>query len=347
MSAPRCCRPRRRRPRRSASCAGLRENLFSTWLNSLLTIVVIAFAVWWLAAHILPWCPPCGLGRRRAARVPRDHRRPVGRGGGRRLLGGDPRALEAVPLRLLPVGPLLAPDAHLLHDAGGAGAGAVRRGAAPDAVVLDRLPGARILAALGRLADGAARSVYALALWSAIWSSTASSPTRLAEPARAHRRRAGGADLVALSRRPGRRRAWPACCPSRCGPCHSQQFGGFMLSLVIGVTGITLSLPLGILLALGPAVGHVHRQDDLRRLHRVHPRRAADHALAVHASLLLNYFLPPGTNFDIILRVIIMVTLFAVGLHGRGDPGRPRGAAARPVRGGGRARSRLLAGACG
>ncbi|MDH5798923.1 MAG: amino acid ABC transporter permease, partial [Paracoccaceae bacterium] len=29
------------------------------------------------------------------------------------------------------------------------------------------------------------------------------------------------------------------------------------------------------------------------------------------ASLLLNYFLPPGTNFDIVLRVIIMVTLFA------------------------------------
>ena len=28
------------------------------------------------------------------------------------------------------------------------------------------------------------------------------------------------------------------------------------------------------------------------------------------ASLLLNYFLPPGTNFDIILRVI-MVTLFS------------------------------------
>ena len=29
------------------------------------------------------------------------------------------------------------------------------------------------------------------------------------------------------------------------------------------------------------------------------------------ASLLLNYFLPPGTNFDIILRVIIMATLFS------------------------------------
>jgi general L-amino acid transport system permease protein len=29
------------------------------------------------------------------------------------------------------------------------------------------------------------------------------------------------------------------------------------------------------------------------------------------ASILLNYFLPPGTNFDLILRVIIMTTLFA------------------------------------
>jgi general L-amino acid transport system permease protein len=29
------------------------------------------------------------------------------------------------------------------------------------------------------------------------------------------------------------------------------------------------------------------------------------------ASTLLNYFMPPGTNFDLILRVLIMVTLFA------------------------------------
>ena len=29
------------------------------------------------------------------------------------------------------------------------------------------------------------------------------------------------------------------------------------------------------------------------------------------ASLLLNYFLPPGTNFDIILRVMILVTMFS------------------------------------
>src|SRR3546814_14922692 len=29
------------------------------------------------------------------------------------------------------------------------------------------------------------------------------------------------------------------------------------------------------------------------------------------ASTMLNYFLPPGTSFDLILRVLIMVTLFA------------------------------------
>jgi general L-amino acid transport system permease protein len=33
--------------------------------------------------------------------------------------------------------------------------------------------------------------------------------------------------------------------------------------------------------------------------------------LLLVATFLLNIFLPPGTNFDIILRVIIMVTLFA------------------------------------
>ena len=29
------------------------------------------------------------------------------------------------------------------------------------------------------------------------------------------------------------------------------------------------------------------------------------------ASVMLNYFLPPGTNFDLLLRVLIMVTLFS------------------------------------
>ena len=90
----------------------------------------------------------------------------------------------------------------------------------------------------------------------------------------------------------------------------SRDFGGFMLSIIIGVTGIALSLPLGIMLALG-------RKSDMPLIKVVcvgfieFIRGVPLITLLFTASLLLNYFLPPGTSFDIILRVIIMVTLFA------------------------------------
>jgi general L-amino acid transport system permease protein len=90
----------------------------------------------------------------------------------------------------------------------------------------------------------------------------------------------------------------------------SRDFGGFMLSLIIGITGIALSLPLGILLALG-------RKSDMLLVKTIcvgfieFIRGVPLITLLFTASLLLNYFLPPGTNFDIVLRVIIMVTLFA------------------------------------
>ncbi|MBK5932531.1 L-glutamine ABC transporter membrane protein /L-glutamate ABC transporter membrane protein /L-aspartate ABC transporter membrane protein /L-asparagine ABC transporter membrane protein [Rhodovulum imhoffii] len=93
-------------------------------------------------------------------------------------------------------------------------------------------------------------------------------------------------------------------------PVPSRQFGGFMLSITIGVVAITLSLPIGIVLALG-------RQSDLFILRTIcvgfieFVRGVPLITLLFVASVLLNYFLPPGTNFDIILRVIIMVTLFA------------------------------------
>ncbi len=93
-------------------------------------------------------------------------------------------------------------------------------------------------------------------------------------------------------------------------PVRSDQFGGFMLSIIIGVTGIALSLPLGIVLALG-------RRSDMFLIKTLSVgfiefiRGVPLITLLFTASLLLNYFLPPGTNFDIILRVIIMVTLFA------------------------------------
>jgi general L-amino acid transport system permease protein len=90
----------------------------------------------------------------------------------------------------------------------------------------------------------------------------------------------------------------------------SDEFGGFMISIIIGVTGIALSLPIGVLLALG-------RQSDMPLVKWIcvgfieFIRGVPLITLLFTASLLLNYFLPPGTNFDIVLRVIIMVTLFA------------------------------------
>lgn len=91
---------------------------------------------------------------------------------------------------------------------------------------------------------------------------------------------------------------------------ESARFGGFMLSVTIGITGIALSLPIGIFLALG-------RQSNLLIVKSLcvgfieFIRGVPLITLLFVASVLLNYFLPPGTTFDIILRVMIMVTLFS------------------------------------
>ncbi|WP_340109289.1 amino acid ABC transporter permease [Pikeienuella sp. HZG-20] len=90
----------------------------------------------------------------------------------------------------------------------------------------------------------------------------------------------------------------------------SNKIGGFLLSLIIGVVGIAASLPLGIALALGRqshlvivkaiSVGFIEAMRGVPLI-----------TLLFVASTLLNYFLPPGSNFDLILRVCIMVTFFA------------------------------------
>lgn len=91
---------------------------------------------------------------------------------------------------------------------------------------------------------------------------------------------------------------------------ESRAFGGFMLSVVIGLSAIIISLPLGILLALA-------RQSDLFIIKTsavvfIEVIRGVPLIVWLFtAQLLLNYFLPPGTNFDLTLRVIIMVTLFS------------------------------------
>ena len=90
----------------------------------------------------------------------------------------------------------------------------------------------------------------------------------------------------------------------------SDRLGGFLLTFIIGVTGIAASFPIGVVLALG-------RQSNLIFIKAVSVmfieamRGVPLITLLFVASTVLNYFLPPGTTFDLVLRVLIMVTLFA------------------------------------
>ncbi len=93
-------------------------------------------------------------------------------------------------------------------------------------------------------------------------------------------------------------------------PIDTDQFGGIMLTFVIGVTGVALSLPFGIILALG-------RTSSMPALRMVcvlfieFIRGVPLITLLFIASTMLNYFLPPGTQFALLIRVLIMVTIFA------------------------------------
>jgi general L-amino acid transport system permease protein len=90
----------------------------------------------------------------------------------------------------------------------------------------------------------------------------------------------------------------------------SDKFGGFLLAIVIGVTGITFSLPIGILLALG-------RQSDMPIVKTLCVifietiRGVPLITLLFVAAFVLGFFLPPNADFDLLLRVLILVTLFA------------------------------------
>jgi general L-amino acid transport system permease protein len=90
----------------------------------------------------------------------------------------------------------------------------------------------------------------------------------------------------------------------------SDKFGGFLLAIVIGVTGITFSLPIGILLALG-------RQSDMPIVKTLCVifietiRGVPLITLLFVAAFVLGFFLPPDVDFDLLLRVLILVTLFA------------------------------------
>ncbi|NNE79877.1 MAG: amino acid ABC transporter permease [Silicimonas sp.] len=90
----------------------------------------------------------------------------------------------------------------------------------------------------------------------------------------------------------------------------SRDMGGFMLNMILGTVCVSLSVPLGILLALG-------RQSDMPVIRWIcvifieFIRGVPLITLLFVANVVLAFFLPPGTTFDLILRVIIMITMFS------------------------------------
>ncbi|MFO6465411.1 amino acid ABC transporter permease [Jannaschia sp. KMU-145] len=90
----------------------------------------------------------------------------------------------------------------------------------------------------------------------------------------------------------------------------SRQMGGFMLNMILGVVCVSLSLPIGIVLALG-------RQSRLPIVKGFcvvfieFIRGVPLITLLFVANVVLAYFLPPNSNFDLIVRVIIMITAFS------------------------------------
>ena len=90
----------------------------------------------------------------------------------------------------------------------------------------------------------------------------------------------------------------------------TSDWGGLLITLVVAITGIVASLPLGILLALG-------RRSEMpvaRFLSTVFIefwRGVPLITVLFMASVMLPLFMPEGVNFDMLLRALIGVTLFS------------------------------------
>ena len=90
----------------------------------------------------------------------------------------------------------------------------------------------------------------------------------------------------------------------------TNKFGGFMLNITVGLAGIVLSLPFGILLALGRR----SQMMAVRWLSIVFIevfRGVPLITLLFVAAILLPIFMPPKVSFDLVVRVIVVVTAFS------------------------------------
>lgn len=93
-------------------------------------------------------------------------------------------------------------------------------------------------------------------------------------------------------------------------PVESSNVGGFMLTVVIGVTGIVVSLPIGVVLALG-------RRSEMPVVRMLcvcfieFIRGVPLITILFMSSVMLPLFLPEGVSFDKLLRALIGVSLFS------------------------------------
>jgi len=93
-------------------------------------------------------------------------------------------------------------------------------------------------------------------------------------------------------------------------PVDTGDWGGLLITLVVAVTGIVASLPLGIILALG-------RRSDMPVISVLCTifiefwRGVPLITVLFMASVMLPLFLPAGVNFDNLLRALIGVMLFS------------------------------------
>ena len=93
-------------------------------------------------------------------------------------------------------------------------------------------------------------------------------------------------------------------------PVDTRDWGGLLITLVVAVTGIVASLPLGIILALG-------RRSEMPAARLICTifiefwRGVPLITVLFMASVMLPLFLPEGVNFDNLLRALIGVMLFS------------------------------------
>ncbi|MEP1535071.1 MAG: amino acid ABC transporter permease [Paracoccaceae bacterium] len=90
----------------------------------------------------------------------------------------------------------------------------------------------------------------------------------------------------------------------------SRDLGGYMLNLMLGIACVSLSVPIGIALALG-------RQSDMPLIKWIcvifieFVRGVPLITLLFVASVMLSYMFPPRSTPDLFLRVVIMITMFS------------------------------------